>query len=103
MLVILPYVLATSPVSRVRQVNAKLHEEVRVACVLRSEARARGRHEALQFSKRAIEVLVDDDVLRFRRVRHLTARCEKTSRDDIRLVLAALLQALFERFERRRQ
>src|SRR3954470_22028330 len=36
-------------------------------------------------------------------MRHLAARRKQTSRDDVRLILAALFQALFERFERRRQ
>src|SRR3954447_12048131 len=45
MLLILPYVLDTTPRSRVRQVNAELHEKLRMTGVLRCEARARGGDE----------------------------------------------------------
>jgi hypothetical protein len=38
MLLILPYVLGTPPRLRVWQVNAELHEKLRVARVLRGEA-----------------------------------------------------------------
>src|ERR1700744_1734388 len=41
MLLILPYVLGTTPRSGVRQVDAELHEKLRVARVLRREARTR--------------------------------------------------------------
>src|SRR6185437_12501398 len=94
MLLILPYVLDTTPRSRVRQVNAELHEKLRMPGVLRCEARARGGDEALQFAERALEVLVDHDVLRFGRVRHLAAGRKQAACDHVRLVLAALFQTL---------
>ena len=83
--------------------NAELGEEGSVAGGLLREAASGRLDDRTKFRQSARKLLINNNIFKLRGVRDFTTGGQQTARDHVRIVLSALLEALLEGIDRRRQ